>query len=514
MSPGSRDTGAARSGTAPDDVTEERSLPSAARLLISLVIGSGALAAAGWLTAVEGWSSGDAAAWGAIFVATAISERFQLELRHRSEHDDYSLSDAIWTGSLLLVAPSVLATAVVAGVLVGEALHRRPPVKLAFNVGQFALAISVALAVFEALGSPPADEPASWLAAAAAMASFQAVSTLLVGGIIASAEARPVREVLLPVTALVHLAGNVATGILGALVWTAQPLGLPLLLIPLALTYLAYRGWLRTLHERDRMAQMGDDADAIARSSDLSKRLTDSERTDAVGQLASTFNHMLAALEASFRRERTFIRESSHELRTPITICRGHLEVLTPQPAPDELLETIAVVLDELDRMTRIADDMSDLAYVEDPASLRPGEVDLERLLADVAVKASPLLNGRLLVEPAPAEGPLSGDSQRLVQALINLIKNAREHTTPDTPIALRAVSDGDAWRFEVADSGDGLAPADEERVFQPFYKSPDSDGSGLGLAIVSGIARAHGGAAGLDNRPGEGATFWIRIPR
>jgi signal transduction histidine kinase len=188
--------------------------------------------------------------------------------------------------------------------------------------------------------------------------------------------------------------------------------------------------------------------------------------------------------------------------------------VLTPQPAPDELLETIAVVLDELDRMTRIADDMSDLAYVEDPASLRPGEVDLERLLADVAVKASPLLNGRLLVEPAPAEGPLSGDGQRLVQALINLIKNAREHTTPDTPIALRAVSDGDAWRFEVADSGDGLAPADEERVFQPFYKSPDSHGSGLGLAIVSGIARAHGGAAGLDNRPGEGATFWIRIPR
>jgi two-component system OmpR family sensor kinase len=122
-------------------------------------------------------------------------------------------------------------------------------------------------------------------------------------------------------------------------------------------------------------------------------------------------------------------------------------------------------------------------------------------------------LNGRLQVEPAPA-GPLCGDIQRLVQALINLIKNAHDHTTPDTPIALRALSEGDAWRFEVADSGDGLAPDEEERVFQPFYKRPDSDGSGLGLAIVSGIARAHGGAAGLDNRPGDGATFWIRIPR
>ena len=97
---------------------------------------------------------------------------------------------------------------------------------------------------------------------------------------------------------------------------------------------------------------------------------------------------MLEALEASFNRERTFIRESSHELRTPITICRGHLEVLPPEPAPDELPETIAMVLGELDRMTRIIDDMSELAFMEDPASLQESDVELARFLPEVASKA------------------------------------------------------------------------------------------------------------------------------
>jgi signal transduction histidine kinase len=319
--------------------------------------------------------------------------------------------------------------------------------------------------------------------------------------------------VLLPVTAAVQLLGNLALGILGALIWSAQPLGLPLLLIPLGLTYLAYREWLRTIQERNRMADMGRAADAIARSGDLSRRIS-AGGGSGPDDLAATFNQMLADLEAAIVRERTFVRESSHELRTPITICRGHLEVLSPEPSGDELLETVALVLDELDRMTRIADDMSDLAYMEDPASLRRGEVNTDRLLADVALKATPLQNGRLSVQPAASNATLCADEHRLVQALMNLVKNAYDHTAPDTPVALRAVSEPDALRFEVADAGRGLIPADEERVFQPFYKTPDSAGSGLGLAIVSGIARAHGGTAGVDNRPGEGATFWIRIPR
>jgi two-component system, OmpR family, sensor kinase len=262
------------------------------------------------------------------------------------------------------------------------------------------------------------------------------------------------------------------------------------------------------------MARMGQAAEVIATSGDLGKRITGIERSDAAGRLASSLNDMLARLEASFVRERTFIRESSHELRTPITICRGYLELLPPDPTPRELLETVDVVRDELDRMTRIVDDMCDLAYMEDPASLRRGEVELGHFLGEVAGKARPLLDGRLVVEPADAGASLRADVQRLMQALINLIKNARDHTPAEKPIRLRVVGEPAAWRFEVADEGGGLPTDAERHVFEPFYKGEESGGSGLGLAIVSGIARAHGGAAGVDNRRGSGATFWVRIPR
>jgi signal transduction histidine kinase len=489
-------------------------LPPAARLLILAVVVSGGTAAAAWATGVPSWDTGDLLACIGIVVATAIAERFPVEVHYRNERDVYSLSDAIWTGALLLAQPSVLALAVGAGVLAGQLLQRRPPLKVAFNAGQFLLAITVALGVFAVLGSPPADEPAGWLAAAAAMAAFQVVNTLLVGAILALAERRGLAGVLQPSTGVLQWAGSVSAGVLAAIVWADEPTGLPLLVVPLGLTYLAYRGWLRTVQERDWMAQMGEAADAIARSADLTKRITGTERPDPVGGLAATLNNMLDALEASFNRERTFVRESSHELRTPITICRGHLEVLPPDPAPDELPETIAMVLGELDRMTRIIDDMAELAYMEDPASLRTGSVELAKFLPDVASKAGPLLNGRLRVAPVAGEGTIQADVQRLTQALINLIKNARDHTPADTPIELRVVSDDAACRFEVADAGGGLSPEDAQHAFQPFYKGSDSDGSGLGLAIVSGIARAHGGVAGVDNRVGQGATFWIRLPR
>jgi len=495
-------------------VTGTGRLPLAARLLIAAVLAGGAALSLGWLTAVDTWTGNDLLAWLAIAAATAAAERFSLELSYRSQIDVYSLSDAIWIASMLLVRPSVLALAVGAGILAGQALHRRPVLKIAFNAAQFTIAISAALAVFGALGAPPADEPRSWLAVALAMGLFQAVNTVVVATVIAQTEGRPFRDVALPWIGVLQFTGNLATGVLAALVWTAQPLGLPLLLVPLSLSYLAYRQWLRALQERDRMTHMGATADEIARSGDLAGRIADSGGgNDSVGRLAATLNRMLEALESSFQRERTFIRESSHELRTPITICRGHLELLPAETDRDEQLETVAVILDELDRMTRILDDMSELAYMEDPASLRRSEVDLARLLHDVALKTAALLNGRLVVEATDGR-TVEADGQRLQQALINLLANAREHTPPDLPITVRVARDDGGWRIEVADRGGGLAPLHEERAFEPFYKSPGSDGSGLGLAIVSAIARAHGGEAGVDNSPGEGATFWIRIPQ
>jgi len=210
----------------------------------------------------------------------------------------------------------------------------------------------------------------------------------------------------------------------------------------------------------------------------------------------------------------TFMAAVSHELRTPITICRGHLEVLGEDPSPAEVRDTVLLVLDELGRMARLVEDITMLVRHEDSSFIRRQTVDARELLADVAHKVLPFLDGRLDVRPGPADALLDADPHRLEQALVNLLHNAAVHTPDGTPVELRLVGRRRAWRFEVADHGPGLAGGDEERVFHQFWHGPDSRGSGLGLAVVRSIARAHGGEAGAENRHGEGVTFWLSIPR
>jgi signal transduction histidine kinase len=247
-----------------------------------------------------------------------------------------------------------------------------------------------------------------------------------------------------------------------------------------------------------------------------------------VGEAPSWGAGKLSRTEEALREERemaqrlrevddmktTFMSAVSHELRTPITICRGHLEVLGDDPTPFEVHETVDLVLDELDRMGRLVEDITMLVRQEDRSFLRREVVNAGALMADVARKVLPFLDGRLDVRPGPADAQLDADPHRLEQALVNLLHNAAVHTPDGTPVELRLVGRRRAWRFEVADLGPGLAPGDEERVFRQFWHGPDSRGSGLGLAVVQSIARAHGGEAGAENRPGEGVTFWLSIPR
>ena len=258
---------------------------------------------------------------------------------------------------------------------------------------------------------------------------------------------------------------------------------------------------------------MATTADTIAEGGDLTRRIEVPQRNDEVSALAATFNRMLGRLEGAFRREQRFIREASHELRTPITICRGHLEVLGADPDPADVKEAIAVVVEELGRMGRIVEDMTTLARVEDPEFLQREQVPLEGFLRNVSRRAEPLLDGRLSVAPVPAGAEVRADPQRLSQALINLLQNAALHAPGAEPVELRVVGRPGEWRFEVADRGGGIPPGEEERLFRPFNRASRAPGSGLGLAIVRGIAEAHGGRAGVNNRPGEGATFWITVP-
>jgi two-component system OmpR family sensor kinase len=157
---------------------------------------------------------------------------------------------------------------------------------------------------------------------------------------------------------------------------------------------------------------------------------------------------------------------------------------------------------------------MTTLAHADTDGFLRPERIPLDRFIADVAAKAAPLLDGRLRVVPPEGSASLEADPQRLTQALINLLQNAALHGRNGGPVDLCVLEENDSWRFEVADKGGGISLDPPERVFEPFSSGMTGNGRGLGLAIVLTIAEAHGGAAGVRNRPGEGATFWVRVPK
>lgn len=490
--------------------------PHSVAILISVTVICGA-AVLGWqLTDVTAWAGRDLVSFLIVALVVVVSEQFWIPLRHGAETENFSLTDAVFAASLVLVRPSVLLLAVAAGVVAGEAVRRTAPHKLAFNVGQFLVGLAAATAVYGLFEDPPTFEGRAWLAAVLAMATFFVVNTVAVALVIALVQQKRLVDVLLPPLGLsaLHFAGNLALGLLGALVWTIDPLALCLVAVPLALAYGAYRGWLRSWREQDQMDEMAGVADAISAGGDLMRRVPEGSGTERVARLASTLNGMLRRLEESFLREQRFIREASHELRTPITISRGHLEVLDPDPSPGEVGRAVDLVLDELERMGRIVEDMTTLAQAEHPDFAQPVAIELEPFVAEIAAKAYPLLDGRLRTGPVPS-ATVHADPQRLTQALLNLLQNAAVHTRAGSPVRLRTLEEPNAWRFEVVDEGGGLRANQEELAFQPFHRLDLAQpGSGLGLAIVRGIAEAHGGTAGVENRPGEGATFWLRVPR
>jgi signal transduction histidine kinase len=245
---------------------------------------------------------------------------------------------------------------------------------------------------------------------------------------------------------------------------------------------------------------------------DLSRRIPESGH-DEIGVLAATFNDMLTRLETVFERQQRFVDDAGHELRTPITIVRGHLELL--EEDPDERRETLALVMDELDRMARIVNDLLTLAKWEQPDFLATADVDLGALVDDVLAKAS-ALGRRDWKLDARTDGAIVADRQRLTQALMQLAQNAVQHTRDGDEIGLGGfVSDQEA-RLWVRDTGHGIPFDEQEHVFDRFYRADESrrsDGAGLGLSIVQAIARAHGGRLDLSSVPGSGATFTIVLP-
>ena len=257
--------------------------------------------------------------------------------------------------------------------------------------------------------------------------------------------------------------------------------------------------------------ELTETAEAIS-DSDLTRRIP-VQSDDEISRLARTFNEMLDRLEESFTAQRRFIDDAGHELRTPITIVRGHLDLLGDDP--DERKETLALVSDELSRMARIVDDLLLLGKAEQPDFIRLEPVEMADLTTELLVKGR-ALGPRAWKLDACAEGTIQADPQRVTQAMLNLARNAVEHTVPGAEIGLGSAWGDGAVRLWVRDTGTGIDPAEQERIFDRFARSRSgrrSDGAGLGLAIVRTIALAHGGRVELDSTLGEGATFTIVLP-
>lgn len=246
---------------------------------------------------------------------------------------------------------------------------------------------------------------------------------------------------------------------------------------------------------------------------DLSQRIP-VENDDEVGELATTFNQMLDRLEHAFETQRSFIDDAGHELRTPITVIMGQLELMGD--APDERERTLAVVNDELGRMARIVEDLLLLAKAEQTNFVRLETVEISELTADLFVKAR-TLGDRRWVFGGTATGPAQLDPQRLSQAVLNLARNAVEHTELDTEVSIGSEIVDGSLHLWVRDRGPGIAPDDHERIFERFSRGRGarrrSDGAGLGLAIVNAVAAGHGGTVRLDSALGLGSTFTIVLP-
>ena len=272
--------------------------------------------------------------------------------------------------------------------------------------------------------------------------------------------------------------------------------------------------------------QMTATAAAIGRG-DLSRRIPESAAGTEAGELGVALNQMLGRIEESFderarseSRLRQFVADASHELRTPVTTIRGYAELyrVGGLRGQDDLDGAMRRTEQEAIRMGALVEDLLNLARLDQGRPLRLQPVDLAVIATDAARDAGAVEPARPITVEAPTPVSLIGDEPLLRQIVANLVANARVHTTPTTPIHLRASLEGDRAILEVADDGPGMSPEVAARAFERFYRADPArtrhtGGSGLGLSIVAATVAAHGGEATLRSAPGEGTVVRISLP-
>ncbi|MCS7055652.1 MAG: ATP-binding protein [Thermoflexales bacterium] len=259
---------------------------------------------------------------------------------------------------------------------------------------------------------------------------------------------------------------------------------------------------------------------AIYRAENLDQRVAVPKTNDEVSRLSQAFNEMLDRLSKLFHAQQRLIADVSHEMRTPLTVIRGNVDLLRAMGCADE--ESLDALTRESDRMTRLVGDLLLLSQAD--AGVLPMHfhtVRLSQVISDVERSGQVLSAGRVNVS-AHVEPDLviQADADRLKQVLLNLVDNAIKHTPEGGQVRIEAVRSYNNYvRISVSDTGIGIPEKDLPHVFERFYRvdksrSRANGGSGLGLAIAHSIVQAHNGRIVVNSKLGVGTTFDVYLPR
>ena len=295
-----------------------------------------------------------------------------------------------------------------------------------------------------------------------------------------------------------------------------------LLALPLVIVLAGLGGYWLASRSLAPLGWMAEQAHRIT-GSNLNTRLDIGNAAEELAVLSASFNELLSRLDLSFESMRRFVADASHELRTPLSIIRGEADVaLSQERSAAEYRESLAIILDESRRLSRLVDDLLNLARADaGRLKLQSEEFYLNDLLAECCRSAQSLAAARgIALECRPAEdAPFRGDEELLRRLVMNLLDNAIRYTPPGGQVSAALEAQDSELRIRIADTGVGIAPDAAPHVFERFYRadiarSRQDGGFGLGLAIVKWIAESHHGEVALATHPGAGSTFTVTLPR
>ncbi len=288
--------------------------------------------------------------------------------------------------------------------------------------------------------------------------------------------------------------------------------------LPVATTLAAGAAWFVARRISRTVRVLAQGSERMARG-DYRLRLPVVER-DELGELARHFNRLAEALDRVEASRVELIGTVAHELRTPLSALQGYAEALADGVMPPE--RAAQAIAREVGAMRRLVDDLSLVSRVEAGAvEVHPVPVAARAVLEEALDRFAPAFaqkGVRLVLEAPEATPRVRADPERVQQVLSNLLANALRHTPPGGTVTLGARVEGEAVRFYVRDTGPGIPPEHQPRVFERFYRvdparTRGAGGSGVGLTVAKGLVEAMGGRIGLESEPGRGAEFFFTLP-